>query len=310
MPDVSSRTLRVDVSDVAPAGVREVAVEIFEPDAVGAEPVVLCCLPGGGMSRGYFDVQTPSELGNYSMARHLVARGFVVVTADPPGVGESDMPDDGYGLTPDVVADVTAAAFTSVLAEWPDARPIGVGHSAGALLTVVQQARHRTYRALGLLGFGNGGHERFALSMSELGVGDDQVALRAAIVDLTRERFDRPLPRGSTTTSPFLLGGMDVPESALEALGSVKSNLLAVVGLTSMIPGSVGPEMAAIDVPVFLGLGEHDIAGDPHGIPAFFTGSRDITLFVLAGTGHNHNVSPAREVLWDRLAAWARQLPT
>jgi alpha-beta hydrolase superfamily lysophospholipase len=99
-----------------------------------------------------------------------------------------------------------------------------------------------------------------------------------------------------------------VPESALEALGSVKSNLLAVVGLTSMIPGSVGPEMAAIDVPVFLGLGERDIAGDPHGIPAFFTGSRDITLFVLAGTGHNHNVSPAREVLWDRLAAWCAQV--
>jgi hypothetical protein len=29
-------------------------------------------------------------------------------------------------------------------------------------------------------------------------------------------------------------------------------------------------------------------------------------LFVLAGTGHNHNVAPDREVLWDRLASWAR----
>jgi pimeloyl-ACP methyl ester carboxylesterase len=305
---VNSRTLRVDVSDVAPAGVHELAAEIFEPDEVGDEPVVLCCLPGGGMSRGYFDVQAPPEFGNYSMARHLADRGFVVVTLDPPAVGESDAPDDGYVLTPDVVADTDAAAFARVLEQWPRARPIGVGHSAGALLTVVQQARHRTYRALGLLGFGNGGHERFALSMTELGVGEDPVALRAAIVDLTRERFDRPLPRGSTATSDFLLGGMDVPPPVLEALGSVKSCLLAVVGLTSMIPGSVGPEMAAIDVPVFLGLGDRDIAGEPRGIPACFTGSHDISLFVLAGTGHNHNVSPAREQLWDRLAAWARQL--
>ncbi|MDQ1432254.1 MAG: hypothetical protein QOF40_2856 [Actinomycetota bacterium] len=308
MPGVTTRSLRVDVSDVAPAGVREVAAEIFEPDDAGDDPVVLCCLPGGGMSRGYFDVQAPPEFGNYSMARHLADRGFVVVTLDPPAVGESDAPEDGYVLTPDVVADVDAVAFARVLEQWPGGRPIGVGHSAGALLTVVQQARHHTYRALGLLGFGNGGHERFALSMTELGVGEDPVARRAAIVELTRQRFDRPLPRGSTATSDFLLGGMDVPPPVLEALGAVKSCLLAVVGLTSMIPGSVGPELAAIDVPVFLGLGDRDIAGEPRGIPAFFTGSHDISLFVLAETGHNHNVSPAREQLWDRLAAWARQL--
>jgi pimeloyl-ACP methyl ester carboxylesterase len=301
-------TLRVDVADVAPAGVRTLAVDIHEPESVGARPTVCVCIPGGGMSRGYFDLQPPPELGNYSMARHLVDRGFVVVTVDPPAVGESDVPDDGYTLTPELVADVNAHAIEQVLARWPGAFRVGVGHSAGALLTVVQQARRQTYGALGLLGFGSGGHDRFALSTEELGVGDDPDELRAAIVDLTRQRFGRPLPRGSTATSDFLLGGMSVPEAALDALGAVKSALLAVVGLTSMIPGSVAREMAAIDVPVFLGLGEHDIAGDPHGIPAYFRGCHDLTLFVLAATGHNHNVAPAREVLWDRLARWAGEL--
>ena len=28
-------------------------------------------------------------------------------------------------------------------------------------------------------------------------------------------------------------------------------------------------------------------------------------LFVLPGTGHNHNVAPTREQLWDRLGRWA-----
>jgi pimeloyl-ACP methyl ester carboxylesterase len=298
--------LRVDVTGVAPAGVRELAVDVYEPDTVGDQPVVCCCVPGGGMSRGYFDLQPPPALGNYSMARHLTARGFVVVTLDPPAVGESDEPDDGYALTPDVVADVDAHAFDQVLARWPDATRIGVGHSAGALLTVVQQARHRTYDGLGLLGFGNGGHERFALSTEELGVGDDPDARRAAIVDLTRERFGRPLPRGSTATSEFLLGGMEVPAEALETLGSVRSALLAIVGLTSMIPGSVDAEMAAVDVPVFLGVGDHDIVGDPHTVAACFPSCRDFTMFVLPGTGHNHNVAPEREVLWERLAVWAR----
>jgi hypothetical protein len=98
---------------------------------------------------------------------------------------------------------------------------------------------------------------------------------------------------------------MDVPPEALEALGAVKTALLGVVGLASMIPGSVDAEMAAVDVPSFLALGERDIAGDPHTIPACFTGCHDFTLFVLPGTGHNHNVAPRRELLWDRFGTWA-----
>lgn len=279
-----------------------VAVDIHLPERIGPRPVVCCCVPGGGMSRGYFDLQAPDASGNYSMARHLVERGFVVVTLDSPGVGESDVPDDGYTLSPEVVADVNARAFDQVLARWPDAYRIGVGHSAGALLTVVQQTRHRTYDALGLFGFGRGGHRQFRLTLEER----EQAG---GIVELTRARFGDPLPGGgSTTTSPFLLGGMDVPPEALEALGRVKSRLLGIVGLTSMIPGSVDAEMAAVDVPVFLALGEHDIAGDPHVIPSCFTGTRDFTLFVLPGTGHNHNVAPDRELLWERFVVWARSI--
>ncbi len=292
----------MSVGDVAPAGVQTVAVDIYLPERIGARPVVCCCVPGGGMSRGYFDLQTPPSVGNFSMVRHLLDRGFVVVTLDSPGVGESDVPDDGYSLTPDVVADVNAHAFATVLERWPDARRIGVGHSAGALLTVVQQARHHTYDALGLVGFGRGGHEQFALTQEER----DQAG---GIVELTRQRFGDPLPGGgSTSTSPFLLGGMDVPPEALEAIGSVKTRLLGVVGLASMIPGSVDAEMAAIDVPTFLALGEHDIAGDPHEIPACFPACRDFTLFVLPGTGHNHNVAPDRELLWERFVVWARSI--
>ena len=163
------------------------------------------------MSRGYFDLQPPPQVGQLQHGRATSSdRGFVVVTVDPPAVGESDTPDDGYTLTPEVVADVIAFAVDQVLARWPDARRIGVGHSAGALLTVVQQARHHTYDALGLFGFGRGGHEQFALSQDER----DQAG---GIVELTRQRFGDPLPGGgSTTTSPFLLGGMDVPPEALD----------------------------------------------------------------------------------------------
>ena len=39
---------------------------------------------------------------------------------------------------------------------------------------------------------------------------------------------------------------------------------------------------------------------------ACFTACNDFTLFVLPGTGHNHNVAPDRELLWERFVNWAR----
>ena len=310
LPDLVPHTLRVDVADVAPAGVRSIAVDVH---AAGGAPRVpgRVCLRA---RRRHVAVATSisgrlRRVGNFSMARHLRDRGFVVVTVDPPAVGESDAPDDGYTLTPDVVADVNAFAIDHVLTRWPDALPIGVGHSAGALLTVVQQAASSNVRRARTARFRRWRPSPVRVRarswkrepMPTTSGGDRRTD--------PPERFGRPLPRGSTATSEFLLGGMPVPEPVLDALGSVRSGLLAVVGLTSMIPGSVAREMAAVDVPVFLGLGEHDIAGDPQSIPACFTGSPEVTVYVLPDAGHNHNVAPDREVLWDRFASWAGQVP-
>src|SRR5262249_39500740 len=81
-----------------------------------------------------------------------------------------------------------------------------------------------------------------------------------------------------------------------------------VSGLASMVPGNADPELARIDVPVFIGVGANDITGDPFRIPPSFPNSRDVTLFVLDGAGHNHNAAADRERLWDRVAASARGL--
>jgi pimeloyl-ACP methyl ester carboxylesterase len=196
-----------------------------------------------------------------------------------------------------------------------DGTAIGVGHSAGAMITTAVQARHRPYAALGLFGFGNNG--RVAAGESQMGDVfadleslDDPDEFHRRVAELAAARFGTPLPRSSnTSTSPFLLGGMEVPEAVLDALGQVKSNLIAVVGLTSMVSGSIAPEMAAVDVPVFLGIGERDITGPAHAIPAAFPSAPEVLLYVLPGAGHNHNVAPNRELLWDRLATWIRTLP-
>jgi pimeloyl-ACP methyl ester carboxylesterase len=128
--------------------------------------------------------------------------------------------------------------------------------------------------------------------------------LAGQLVPLAQARFSRALPRGTTARSPFLLGGMDVPEEALASIDRCASQLIAICGLGAMLTCSA-PEMAQLDVPVLVGFGEHDITGPARDTANALPRCRDITLYELAGAGHNHNVAPNRTELWDRLARWA-----
>jgi len=307
---ITPDTVTVDVSAVAPPGAAQVVADVFLPDAPLDPPIVMTCLPGGGMSRRYFDIEVDGDPGTYSMARWLAGLGVAVITIDPPGVGESDVPDDPWTLTPTVVASVCAAASGQLVDTLRPDRPglvsVGVGHSAGALLTVYVQAAWRSYDALALLGFAGGGLPR-VLTDAELELSGDAERARREVVALAKTRFGRPLPRGTTGPSDMLLG-VAVPDAAREGITRTGGALLAVVGLTSMIPGASAPELAAVDVPLFLGVGDRDITGDAHRIPAQFPSARDVTLYVLEESGHNHNVAPSRRRLWDRLGVWARSL--
>jgi len=315
---VEIRRVEINVASVAPEGVRTVVGDVFLPPplATTAEATALCCLPGGGMSRRYFDL----EATDYSMARYLAGAGFVVVTLDHPGVGESDRPDDGYTLTPERIADVNAYAFDRILgqlrsgtlrddvAPMPQLASIGVGHSAGASLTAYQQARHRSHRAIALLGYGGAGLMTH-LTEREKALAHRPDAVRDEIASLVRERFGEPLPMQRRGSSEFLVGA-PMPDAVRDALVACRTPLLALVGLSSMIPGTAAPALAQIDVPVFVAHGSRDIAGSIHAVAALFPASHDITLFVVDDAGHNHNVAPTRRQLWDRLGHWARALPS
>ncbi|HUN37280.1 MAG TPA: alpha/beta hydrolase [Trebonia sp.] len=312
--------IRVDVSDVAPPGCKELALEIIPPAGAGP-PVpraVLVCFPGGGMSRGYFDLAVPG----YSFAEFARQRGFLVVLADHPGVGDSDRPDDGWTLTPDVVAGIEVAAVRRALAQLragdvdgvtalaSSAAVVGVAHSMGAQLLIHQQALSRCYDGLILLGWGGHGLPQYLdaedLALAELD-GDSPDTYAAALVARARRRHADPLPVLGRGSSGLLVASV-LPDDVHQALVDVRAPLLAVVGHASLIPGSTRRASAEVSVPVFLGVGENDIATNHRLIPSEFPASTDITLFVLAGAGHNQNVEPGRHELWERVTSWADQL--
>jgi pimeloyl-ACP methyl ester carboxylesterase len=290
-------------TDVVAAGL---AATIVEPPG-SWNGRVLYCLPGGGMSRRYFDI----PLEGYSMAAHLAENGFLVATIDHPAIGDSPVPPDPWSLTPAVVADADAAAVRELHGQL-GGMPIGIGHSMGAMLTVTLQARHSLYAGLGLLGYAHVAHYEDTelasfLSGEERALVGKPELIADRIADLARERFGQPLPRGTTTRSELLLAGMPVPDEAFAALDECLAPLLACCGLASMMKYT-SADVRSIDVPLFIGFGERDITGDARSTATSLVRCPDITLFQLPDAGHNHNVAPNRSALWDRMSAWAERI--
>ena len=290
------------------------------PYDLGPGPVpVLYCQAGGGCSTGYFDLQVPG-LPGYSMAEAIARTGAVVVAVDHLGLGTSDA-HDLFAVTPtrlaachdlvarEVLDRLTHGTLTDDIGPVGDPFLVGVGHSMGAMLTVVQQGRHHTFRALVLLGHGIGLPE--VLTPDELAVaGPDLVSVEDEIVRLATLRFGPDSPVESRKPARGHFFAPDVPDAVRAAFGAQAVPTLPVGGLTSMIPHATDHEKAAIDVPVFLAFGDDDLVDDYLGTAAAFTACHDLALYVLADSGHCQNLAAGRHELWRRMTAWVDAVVT
>jgi pimeloyl-ACP methyl ester carboxylesterase len=154
--------LRIDVSGAVGIPDAEIAATVVAPSIAAEKPVVAVGFPGGGYSRGYWDIQWP---GGYSQAEFHARRGWTFVAVDHLGVGDSSLPDPTV-LTFEVLAVANSAATQRIVsmlrsgtlsadAVAPVQNPyvIGVGQSMGGCVSIVAQAAHRTFDALAVLGY-------------------------------------------------------------------------------------------------------------------------------------------------------------
>ncbi len=313
---------RIDVSEAVPhPGRFELAVDVVVPHerAIDSPPVALVCLPGGFLSRRYFDLGTAGER-SYSFAQAMAARGFVTLAIDHLGIGESSKPEPveaGFAFGVEVVARANQLALERALerlgrgdaeAGIPAMRcgsTIGVGHSMGSVLTVEQQAIARPHRALVLFSFTTRGLPLF-LNADQRQYANDPERARRELGALARRSYATPYParaEGAEGDRRAAFGVGTAPPLAEALLHAASTDLLALGGLLSMLPGGYAPSAAAIDVPVYVLIGDHDLHGE-RGVRAELPRSPSVTIRTLEDCWHCHLVANSRAAIFREIPIW------
>src|SRR3954454_1109386 len=284
-----------------------------------APPAVLICWSGGSYARSYWDMQMPGHSG-YSFAEHLTAQGFIVLAADHLGVGASSKPADGDSVNFETMSAAAASFVAQTRALLADGAPelggrplasvpiVGIGHSLGACLTVVHQARHRCYDAVALLGFTHG---RKDVSVTAVGAAERDDASREAAIEQARAFFGDTWDDvyGSAPREPnhAWLHDPDVPAAVIAADDAEAAPWTRQAYVEALLAGHSARFAAELECNVFIAFGDRDVPPLPHADVAYYPRSRDVALYVLRDSAHCHNFASTRAELWDRIAVWARE---
>jgi pimeloyl-ACP methyl ester carboxylesterase len=315
--------VRIDVSEAVGIAGAELAASVVAPTTVAETPILAVGFPGGGYSRGYWDIQWP---GGYSQAEYHASRGWTFVAIDHLGVGDSSLLDPSM-LSFEVLAAANSEATRRIVsmlrsgslmantAALPkDPYVIGVGQSMGGCVSIVAQAAHQTFDALAVLGF-SASHT--VLPSPEGGVqvtpiergrtDSDAVANKAAEIGDV-DVFAWSFHYDDVDPGIYhedLRGGYPFRTDSVPPWGSAT---IPPAAASMLAPAVVADEAAAITVPVFIGAGERDVCPDPWSEPASYRAAQQVSLCVVDRMAHMHNFASTREVLWDRLHRWGESL--
>lgn len=310
--------VRTDVAEVAgldgPAHT-VASVVLPDPDRVPSPPVVAFGFPGGGYGRGYFTFDMPGSGYGGQAGYHASRHGWIFVACDHLGAGDSVVADPTR-LTMEQVNAANRATVDHVMArleagslahDFPPvihAIRLGIGQSMGGCLTISLQGSAPTFDGVASLGFSAIHTVPPFLSAEKLGASTEEMA-KASRAIASSESFratfhfaDVPQEIVDADLTGYPSRGGDVP-----VWGSATGPGCAG---RMVLPGIIAEEAAAIDVPVFVGVGEVDVVPDPRAEPGAYGRASDITVVVVPRMAHMHNFAGTRTLLWDRLASWGR----
>ena len=290
--------LQLDVDNITGMhGGNHLSASLYLPDLLPDHGAIelLVCVHGGSYTRQYWNADFEG-FENYSFAEYMTARGYAVAALDMLGMGQSAKPEPESVLDRAKIAAANAYA-SHVFADglrngrWAHARHVattGIGHSIGGMVLITQQAAHRSFDRVAILGWSN---QSLALPAEEI------EALKSHCIE---PGYAEP-PRENMRA---LFYGAHVPTALIEADEAVASKTPSCLLRDSLTPNIVRDAAAAVQCPVFIAQGSVDTSPNPHLEVPFYQDSRDITLLMLDDTAHCHNFEPLRHRLWSRMADW------
>lgn len=330
--------LHIDVTEAA--GLGELAtialtVDLPDTDAIDGRPVVCFAKPGGGYSKGYYTVDLPGPARGAQADWHA-KRGWIFVSVDHLGVGESTTGHDGARLDYTTLAAANHAAEREILRRLEDGTllpgfpaitdplRLGIGQSMGGCLTIIQQGRYHCYDGIGVLGY-SAVHTHPPVKPGQTPsvapwlprdtlldeplviVNAPQLAAAPVVVNTPEgaaamgwgfhfDDIDPELVRNDVDDFPTRHGNI-APWASATLPGAVAASCLT--------PGAVAPEAAAVLSPVLVAFGERDVCADPKGEPRAYLSATSVDLFICPRMGHMHNFAGTRQLLWNRIDTWA-----
>ena len=323
--------LKIDVTgSVDLSGKLEIAATVVLPDpaSLGELPIALFTLPGGGYSRNYYDMHIDGHEG-YSQAEYHAARGVITVAIDHLGVGEStlagldsmhieDLARANDTAVREIIQRLKSGTLTSDFPALPTLFAIGIGQSMGGGVTFVMQGRHSTYQAIAILGY-SAIHTVMPQPTEEGAVKGRQGYGRDSTRDTDPKSLSLVESLRSTVDFIYPFHWEDVPADIIAAdmdggfpvrkhLPKWASATLPNLAAAMMAPGFVADDVAVIDVPVLVGVGERDTVPDPFKEPAVFRRTTDVSVYIVPKMAHMHNFASTRELLWRRIHDWSRMV--
>ncbi len=308
------------------------------PSSSYARGYYTCELPGAGQDGGQ------SAQGAFHAARGWIFVALDWLGCAEGSATAIDPEDLGYEALTAAAhaaqAEIVLRLANGVLAPGypPVGRPcvIGIGQSLGGALLIAQQARHASFDGIAVLGF-SAIHSHPATPP-----GGSPVVVAWYPRDARAQDCLAPLNAAALTAASST--GATQAQAAWEALAwgfhyddvpieVVEQDLAHYEGIaraldgdgatpsppwyarrtprraarSTLTPGIVAPEAAAITVPVLAAMGERDLVPDPRAEPRAYPSARSVDLFVCPRMGHVHNMAGTRALLWQRIhlfGAW------
>jgi len=333
-------TIDVDCPSLAEYARVAATIVLPEPGALCQPPVVCFAKPAGSYSRAYFTFPLPGP-GQGAQAQWHSERGWIFVALDNIGTGESSRHNDD-DLTLATACEINARAEQEILLRLANAmiastlppviQPtrIGLGHSLGGCLTIMQQAHHGSYDGIVILGYGvfhnhppsPPGQPAVVVPWFSRDVPADRpggilnlAALEAArgpdagqsgLAALQWSSYHDDVPADVIAMDLSHYEYMDEEEFRSDAprLPWTATGAAGPASRAVLTPGLIAPEAAAITVPVLIALGERDFVAEPGNEPRAFRSSGSVDLFVCPRMGHMHNFASTRQLLWRRIAGF------